>query len=153
MRAGWLVKYLPCPVTGRGNCYIAIPSKGQIDLGAPYTILRNGGDSGWHDPEGSHRWTKSHAYLPLPKEFEKSGGQVTLTLTNHLPIVRAVKIGVGTDEMVCRVHPGREQVVTVSLSSSRYLELRTKSVMPSDVFPGNADHRELGVAVVRVTFH
>lgn len=147
MRAGWLVKYLPCPVTSRGNCYIAIPSAGEIDFGAPYTILRNGGDAGWHAPEGSHRWTKSHAYLPLPEEFEKNGGQATLTLANHLPIVRVVQIGTGTDGKIFRVYPNREQVVTVSLSSSRYLQLRTQVIRSSD------DHRELGVAVVRVKLH
>ena len=153
MRAGWLVKYLPCPVTGRGNCYIATPSTGEIDLGAPYTILRNGGDAGWHDPEGSHRWTKSHAYLPLPEEIEKNGGQVTLTLANYLPIVRVVKIGTGTNEKICHMELGSEQVVTVSLSSSRYLQLRTDSVIPSDIIPGSSDNRELGIAVVRVQFH
>ena len=153
MRAGWLVKYLPCPVTGRGNCYIATPSKGEIDLGTPYTILRNGGDAGWHDPEGSHRWTKSHAYLPLPEEIEKNGGQVALTLANYLPIVRVVKIGMGTNEKICRVYPGREQVVTISLLPSRYLHLCTDTVIPSDIIPGSSDHRELGVAVVRVKLH
>lgn len=153
MRGGWLVKYLPCPVTGRGNCYIATPSTGQIELGAPYTILRHGGDAGWHAPEGSYRWTKSHAYLPLPEEIEKNGGQATLTLINHLPIERVVKIGMETNEKICRVYPSKEQVVTVSLSSSRYLQLRTDRVIPSDLIAGSSDHRELGVAVVRVKLH
>lgn len=153
MRAGWLVRYLPCPITGRGHTYIATPNNNEIDLGAPYIVLRNGGDSGWHAPEGSHRWTKSQAYLPLPEEFEIDGGQVTLTLKNYLPIVKAVKIGMGTDEKICRISPGREEVITVSLSSSRYLYLRTDGVIPRDTIPGNSDPRELGIAVVRVKLH
>lgn len=153
MRAGWLVKYLPCPITGRGHSYIATPNTGEIDLGAPYIILRNGGDPGWHAPEGTHRWTKSQAYLPLPEEFERNGGQVTLTLKNYLPIVRVVKIGMGTDEEICHISPGREEVITVSLPPSRYLQLRTDGIIPRDTVPGNSDSRELGIAVVRVKLH
>ena len=153
MRDEWLVEYLPCPVTGRGNCYVATPSEGSIDMGKPYSILCTDLDSGWHDPEESHRWTKNHAYLPLPEKFEKEGGRVTLTLANHLPIERYVTISSGANEKIFHLESDSKQTITISLSSCRYLQLRTDSVIASDLIPGSLDQRELGVAVIQVVFH
>jgi hypothetical protein len=148
MRAGFLVTYLPCPVTGRGNCYIAKPNQGKINCGEPYLLSVFDRDSGWCPSEGSHRWTKESAYLTLPDVYARNGGDVTLKLKNFLPVDRDVTIGAGADQKTTRVIAGAECVVTVSLQPMRYLEIHTPYVIPKEIIPGCLDARELGIAVI-----
>lgn len=145
MRSGYLAEHRPCPVTGRGHCFIArrMPMDQDIAMSGPFSVEVHGADSGWHPHEPTHRWTKHHAIVPLPPEATGFEAEVI----NYLPVERTVTLRSGLDSATQVLKPGERARMAVAVAGSR-VEFRT-DVQTPDI----PDSRELGVAVeaMRVT--
>ncbi len=149
MRSGFLVTFLPCPVTMRGNCYIAKLNDGRVNLGDPYLLSISDRDCGWHQPEGTHRWTKKRAYLTLPDDFMVNGGHVTIALINYFLNDREVTIiGEAGQQKTVNIPSGDEYVASMFLQGTRFFEIYTPQCeVPKETIENSLDERELGIAV------
>lgn len=153
MRAGFLVSHSPCPVSGRGDCFIAKPIRAEMDieLGGPVLLDIHGLDCGWHLGEGQYRWTNGHARLTLPR----LGGfaAITLWLVNHLPFPRTTLLRCGTVSIETTVESGGRACVKVPIrDGAGTLEIVTPTTQPSQLRHDVADSRALGVAVEKLRF-
>jgi hypothetical protein len=153
MREGWLVKASPCPVTARGNCYIVRPAGCTIDVGADYLLgTYRDDDGGWHAPEGSHRWTKGHAFCPIPNTI--TGAVASIEMVNFFPFKRSVTVLCGNETSSFSLMPGKECCAKVRVpQGAHYIEIISETAKPTDVWPGNSDQRSLGVPVQQIRFN
>jgi SAM-dependent methyltransferase len=140
MRSGYTTQYLPCPVTARGDCYIARPIGMNLALGDPFDIAVHADHAGWSGPEGAHRWTSYRALLPVPE----TARAVDVRLANYLPVHRSVVLRSGGAKVALEVASG--EVTSMRINVKDRLEI-SASGPRTDIDP-----RELGVAVQAVTF-
>lgn len=141
MRSGFTCQYNPCPVTGRGDCYVARPICSPLRLSESFDISVHGQDAGWHSPEATHRWTKYRALLPVP-EFAAT---VEIKLVNFLPVKRVVDLCSESNKQKCTIKPMKRATMHVPAAG--------RLIISTDTTPaGIEDPRDLGVAVESVTF-
>lgn len=142
MRSGFLVTHSPCPVTGRGACYMATPTPLDEDIGmqTPYLFEAHGG-SGWHASEGTHRWTSGRAVFPVPAGVQA----VELQLINHLS-ARDVELRCGEGRTSMRFKSGQRERITVP-ARGPVLEITAESSRLASFFNPIGDSRDLGIAV------
>ena len=151
-RAGWLVQAERHPMSFRGNCFIARPNRGRIDLGGRTLIAMHGVDCGWDAPEGSFRWTHGHARVPMADSL-RQGICAWVLLGNYLPEVRRVTVRSGRETTSVVLDVGAETEVRVAIDpDASELEILSEARRVCDLIPGNADQRVLGVAVKTIRF-
>jgi protein-L-isoaspartate O-methyltransferase len=152
MRAGWLVRSSPCSLSPRGNCYMAYPNRGKLDLGAPYLIATYADeDAGWHAAEGTHRWTNGHAYCPVPAWAH--GGSATATLVNYMQTTRNVTLRSNGHSRKVKLRAGGTTKLSIPLSAGPdYLEILSESSLPWKRLFSPRDARRLGIAVREIEF-
>lgn len=139
MRSGFMVSHLPCPVTGRGDCYIARRMPLNADI-----PMRTGDlfGSGWYASEGTHRWTAMRAVFPVPAGVRS----VELQMVNHLAIGRDVDLTCGTGRTSIRFKAGHRERVTVPVLGTT-IEITTNPSKLAGLSAPTGETRDLGIAV------
>lgn len=151
MRSGWLVSYIQCPMTDRGNVFVAELNRGTVELGKSYVIEATGGHHGWHAGEGTVRWTKGSAVFPLDQSLRATA--IEITLHNYLPIVRNVRLKVGKVANHHAVPPGETVVTLIHLPRDyESLEITCEPIVMSKVLPRSSDDRAVGVCVSTIRY-
>ena len=148
MRSGYLVTHSPCPVTGRGDCFMAkpMPINEDIAMGLPYLLEVHGSNSGWHEGEVSHRWTSDRALFTLPQMPHLDSA--TVRVVNYLPEVQQILLRCGPVSVSASLASGERATLTLKLPrGERYIVITTPAKRPQDVLQENADSRCLGIAV------
>lgn len=151
LRSGFFVSHVPCPVTGRGDCYIARPAEFDVDITsqAPYLFEAvTAGASGWHGPEGTHRWASSKATVPIPA----GARTVELQLINYLPTAREVELVCGSGRTSVHFEGGQLERINVPALGNA-LQITTCANLRGKIFRPKGDARDLGIAVqaIRLT--
>jgi hypothetical protein len=151
MRCGYTVQHIPCPVTGRGDCFIARPTN-DFRMGDPIAIELHGEPSGWYPPEGTHRWSSFHARLPV----QDHASRVELDMVNFLTVPRTVTLTSGAHRSSVTLASGERKTATVAVDGTR-VDLTTDRKLAAGVGQllhnfRRVDKRDLGIAVERVRF-
>ena len=150
MRSGYTCTFHPCAATAIGNCYIARPHSGRINLGEPFLLQIVGHATGWHAPESDQRWTTDHAILPLDPIAARGG--IRLDFYNFLPIGRTITVRLGNDEHTVEFDGGERREVGFEVPSDAiWLEILspTDSLAP---YTSGRDQRVVGIGVRAVTY-
>lgn len=149
-RAGYSVEFTKCPGAWRADTYIGRPFEGKYPLERNTLIRLHDQESGWHDSEGTHRWTTGNALFPLP---ELGYSKARIELSNLSPTCMDVTLSCSDAEVERQIASGEAASLTVSVpDSARYLRIASDQFQPSSVNPLSQDTRTLGVAVRSIEF-
>lgn len=150
-RTGWQSSLHRVSWCGRAWTYVVEPVQGGIiHLGRPLELGRFA--AGWDAPEGTHRWTRGgEAFLTLPIIHSGSPIDVTVSVSNFLPVMKPLAVACGGREIFVTLAPGKTKLdIVLRNCRSETLELRCPGHKPVDVTAGSNDQRSLGVAVHEV---
>jgi len=151
MRSGWIVKFVKCHATARGDVYVAEQCSDAINLADPsYVIESSTGDDGWHAGEGNARWTKGSASIGLDESRREE--QIEITLHNFLPIDRKVTIVRGECVERAKIRAGCSQSVIVGPAGAGRLSIKCNKIAISDAIRGSTDERSVGIAVSMIEY-
>ena len=122
------------------------PVNEDIEMGLPYLLEVHGTNSGWHEGEGSHRWTSDRALFTLPQMPDLNSA--TVRVVNYLPAAQQILVRCGPNSVSASLASGERATLTLKLPrGERYLVVTTPVTRPPDVLQENADSRCLGIAV------
>ncbi len=149
MRHGFVVRRWMNPATGIGNCFIAEPNSSIVKLGECDIDIAIG-DAGWHQAEGTHRWTGGQAFIPI--DLAHSWRCAVLRGTNHLPMGKFVTFRCGSNVVEKPVPAGQTFELAVALvpDATRF-EILCPLTEPGEI--GNIDPRSLGIAIHEIEYY
>ena len=150
LRNGFSVEYSPCAGDGRGTCYIATPLlNGVLDLRRHILIeLHEGISVGWHDWDGTFRWTSAEATLPTPAKYSSA----CITLSNPLPFDKKVCVSSERSKTEFVLRTGDSIAVEIEVQSSGGRLIINSETHCLAKILGLQDDRDLGVCVSTVTY-
>ena len=147
-RHGWLVEVRTIPDCGRATTYVGRPYVGvTIEVGRQIGLGRH--DAGWHDVEGSHRWTRGDTMATFPLPDLDGPSRATIRLSNVFPFDVAMELYDGETFVRSAVVPGGSIDVEIVLAPCvhSFFAIRAAGSRPDEVWPGSGDGRCLGVSV------
>ncbi|UIJ71074.1 bifunctional 2-polyprenyl-6-hydroxyphenol methylase/3-demethylubiquinol 3-O-methyltransferase UbiG [Aurantimonas sp. HBX-1] len=153
---GWQVEYYPFPTCSRADAFVArvmtdAERRGQfeIDLRRENPGVHLAPDK-WGSSETTHRWTVApKAEIPLLQP-RNAIVDLTLTVANYLPVEKRVRISCGDRSTEVAVYPGETRDIPLAGCHANRLLIEAETHQVSDVLPGSADERQLGIAVLRL---
>lgn len=150
-RSGWSVTFHAFPGCGRADAWVAEPMVLPTTLRVGEDIYLGGYAKGWHEPEGTHRWTRGVAGLPLP-DLSGIRADVTLRLGNYLPIAKTVTVTGGDRPIVVTLGSGETgHIVHLGTCSGKEIEISCRTHRISEFAAGALDKRDLGIAVEEIS--
>lgn len=149
-RTGYSVELTRCPSAWRADTYIGRPFDGKYPLERNTLIQLHDQDSGWHDSEGTHRWTNGNAVFPLPN---LGYSKAQIELSNWGPERMNVALSCSDAKVERQIASGEAMSLTVDVpEGARHLRIASGRFQPSSANPASQDTRTLGVAVRSIEF-
>ncbi len=156
-RSGWQAHSLPMMGCGRADCYVATPVE-PLKIGEAWSFEGGASSSdfalegGWSVGEGSHRWSvETEAYIILPAH-EGLALSVEIALQNYLPLTKHVAIKCGDQVVTAVIAPDTARCeINLLHCVDGVISIESTLHCVSDVVPGSADARTVGIALLKVT--
>jgi hypothetical protein len=146
---GWLLTDHRIAGIERATAYVARRAMGSVICLGDVAAVGERFLSGWQAPEGTHRWTKGGvAQFPNPQH----GGDVIVRISNMLPVEKVVTFRSGDMVVPITMPAGVNSEVRLHNGNGCTIDIECEGHRPSDVIPGSADDRSLGIAVSEIEF-